>query len=77
MYHASCQAFFVDGASVPEVPFDIGPSWAGLMPISADPAETRKLFFWFFPPGPQGSVDDLVFWTNGGAAVRRTWRVVR
>ncbi|KAK0490289.1 Alpha/Beta hydrolase protein [Armillaria novae-zelandiae] len=67
--------------------FDVGPSWSGLMPISSDPNETRKvsdstrcktvissnqhascvqLFFWFFPPGPQGSTDDLIFWTNGG-----------
>ncbi|CDO76353.1 hypothetical protein BN946_scf185011.g17 [Trametes cinnabarina] len=30
------------------------------------PVAAPKLFFWFFPPGPQGSVDDLIFWTNGG-----------
>ncbi|KAF9449019.1 alpha/beta-hydrolase [Macrolepiota fuliginosa MF-IS2] len=58
--------FWVDGTKIPEVDFDIGPSWAGLMPISANKNETRKLFFWFFPPGPQGSLDDLLFWTNGG-----------
>ncbi|KAJ7083109.1 alpha/beta-hydrolase [Mycena belliarum] len=58
--------FYVDGTSIPEVNFDIGPSWSGLMPISASPNETRKLFFWFFPPGPEGSLDDLIFWTNGG-----------
>jgi carboxypeptidase D len=58
--------FWVDGANFPEVSFDIGPSWAGLLPISSDPDETRKLFFWFFPPGPEGSLDDLIFWTNGG-----------
>ncbi|GJE99440.1 carboxypeptidase [Phanerochaete sordida] len=58
--------FYVDGTSIPEVDFDVGPSWAGLMPISGAANETRKLFFWFFPPGPQGSLDDLVFWTNGG-----------
>ncbi|PFH45326.1 hypothetical protein AMATHDRAFT_71834 [Amanita thiersii Skay4041] len=58
--------FWVDGAHIPEVDFDIGPSWAGLLPISSDPNETRKLFFWFFPPGPEGSLDDLIFWTNGG-----------
>ena len=23
---------------------------------------SRQLFFWFFPPGPQGSLDDLIFW---------------
>ncbi|KAF9460967.1 alpha/beta-hydrolase [Collybia nuda] len=58
--------FFVDGTTIPEVDFDIGPSWSGLMPISANQNETRKLFFWFFPPGPEGSLDDLIFWTNGG-----------
>ncbi|EIN04304.1 alpha/beta-hydrolase [Punctularia strigosozonata HHB-11173 SS5] len=58
--------FWVDGTAIPEVDFDIGPSWSGLLPISSDPKETRKLFFWFFPPGPQGSLDDLIFWTNGG-----------
>ncbi|KAG6873608.1 hypothetical protein C0995_013981 [Termitomyces sp. Mi166 len=76
--------FYVDGTTIPEVDFDIGPSWSGLLPISSDPQETRKvrpsdqispwvsfnvsrkLFFWFFPPGPDGSLDDLIFWTNGG-----------
>ncbi|OBZ66575.1 Carboxypeptidase cpdS [Grifola frondosa] len=58
--------FYVDGASIPEVDFDVGPSWSGLLPISGNPGETRQLFFWFFPPGPQGTLDDLIFWTNGG-----------
>ncbi|GJE91542.1 alpha/beta hydrolase [Phanerochaete sordida] len=52
--------FYVDGTAIPEVDFDLGPSWAGLMPISG------ALYFWFFPPGPEGSLDDLIFWTNGG-----------
>ncbi|KAF7318183.1 Carboxypeptidase [Mycena chlorophos] len=60
--------YYVDGASIPEVDFDVGPSWAGLIPISSAANETRELFFWFFPPGPEGSLDDLIFWTvrNGG-----------
>lgn len=58
--------FYVDGTSLPLVDFDVGPSWAGLLPISNSPNETRQLFFWFFPPGPEGSLDDLIFWTNGG-----------
>jgi len=58
--------FYVNGATIPEVDFDVGPSWSGLLPISGNKNETRKLFFWFFPPGPQGSLDDLIFWTNGG-----------
>jgi carboxypeptidase D len=54
--------FYVDGAHIPEVDFDIGPSWAGLLPISSNANETRELFFWFFPPGPGGTLDDLIFW---------------
>ncbi|KAF8959451.1 alpha/beta-hydrolase [Flammula alnicola] len=58
--------FFVNGSTIPDVDFDVGPSYSGLLPISGAANETRKLFFWFFPPGPQGSTDDLIFWTNGG-----------
>ncbi|KAI0280491.1 alpha/beta-hydrolase [Russula aff. rugulosa BPL654] len=58
--------FYVNGATIPLVNFDVGPSWSGLIPISSAADETRKLFFWFFPPGPEGSLDDLIFWTNGG-----------
>ncbi|OBZ69475.1 Serine-type carboxypeptidase F [Grifola frondosa] len=48
------------------VNFDAGPSWAGLLPISGDPHETRKLFFWFWPTNNASNVNDLLFWTNGG-----------
>ncbi|KAF9224578.1 alpha/beta-hydrolase [Gyrodon lividus] len=58
--------FWVNGSALPLVDFDVGPSWAGLLPISNNPNETRQLYFWFFPPGPGGSLDDLIFWTNGG-----------
>jgi len=56
----------VDGTTIPDVNFDIGPSWAGLLPISSATNESRELFFWFFPPGPQGSSDDLILWLTGG-----------
>lgn len=35
--------FYVDGKSLPEVDFDAGPSWAGLLPISGNANETRKV----------------------------------
>jgi len=73
--------YYVDGKSLPFVNFDVGPSWAGLIPVSPAANETRKvqsqgnssgefslvlltsqLFFWFFPPGPEVSLDDLIFW---------------
>ncbi|CUA74019.1 hypothetical protein RSOLAG22IIIB_05365 [Rhizoctonia solani] len=58
--------YLVDGTKIPDVDFDVGPSWSGLMPISANANETRKLFFWFWPTTNQEHTDDLVFWTNGG-----------
>ncbi|CAE6409236.1 unnamed protein product [Rhizoctonia solani] len=58
--------YLVDGTKIPEVDFDVGPSWSGLMPISGNANETRKLFFWFWPTTNQEHTDDLVFWTNGG-----------
>ncbi|EJD41864.1 alpha/beta-hydrolase [Auricularia subglabra TFB-10046 SS5] len=58
--------FFVDGTSIPDVDFDAGPSWSGLMPISAHANETRKLFFWFWPAADVAHTDELLFWTNGG-----------
>ncbi|THG97171.1 hypothetical protein EW026_g4786 [Hermanssonia centrifuga] len=60
------EKFFVDGTKLPDVNFDAGPSWSGLMPISADPHETRKLFFWFWPTTNASNANDLLFWTNGG-----------
>ena len=36
-------AFYVDGTTIPEVDWDVGPSWAGLLPISGDKNETRKV----------------------------------
>ena len=73
--------FYVDGNTLPLVEFDVGPSWAGLIPISGAANETRKVrlletstgyfdsallisqfFFWLFPPGPTGSLDDFAVW---------------
>ncbi|CAJ2505982.1 Uu.00g001120.m01.CDS01 [Anthostomella pinea] len=58
--------FSVNGTGVPEVPFDVGESYAGLLPISESPNETRKLFFWFFPSTAAQNPDEIVVWLNGG-----------
>jgi carboxypeptidase D len=60
------EAFSVNGTGIPEVPFDIGESYAGLLPISDDPNETRKLFFWFFPSTQAETPEEVVIWLNGG-----------
>ena len=36
-------AFYVNGTSIPDVDWDIGPSWAGLLPISGNANETRQV----------------------------------
>ena len=38
--------FVVDGTKIPDVPFDVGESYAGLLPISSAKNESRQLFFW-------------------------------
>jgi hypothetical protein len=39
--------FLVNGTGIPEVDFDVGESYAGLLPNT--PAGNSSLFFWFFP----------------------------
>ncbi|KAF8512401.1 alpha/beta-hydrolase [Gautieria morchelliformis] len=65
-HNPKAKEFFVDGTTLPEVNFDAGPSWSGLMPISSNANETRKLFFWFWPTNNPAHGDELLFWTNGG-----------
>lgn len=40
-------AFAVNGSGLPDVNFDVGESYAGLLPISNSTNETRELFFWY------------------------------
>lgn len=37
------QEFYVDGTTIPQVDFDVGPSWSGLLPISGNQNETREV----------------------------------
>lgn len=60
------QKFVVNGSAIPEVDFDIGESYAGLLPISDDPNETRQLYFWFFPSSNPAASEEIVIWFNGG-----------
>lgn len=57
------EKFVVNGSAIPEVKFDVGESYAGLLPISQDPKEERKLYFWFFPStNPKAKRDEVVIW---------------
>ena len=58
--------FAVNGTGIPEVPFDVGESYAGLLPISSSEDETRQIFFWFFPTTNPEKRDEIIIWMNGG-----------
>jgi hypothetical protein len=55
--------FAVDGRKVPEVDFDIGESYAGLLPISNN-TDAPQLYFWYFPTTNPAGKDDLTIWLN-------------
>lgn len=46
--------------------FDIGESYAGLLPISSASNETRELYFWFFPSSNPLASNEITIWLNGG-----------
>ncbi|KAL8793861.1 MAG: hypothetical protein Q9195_003587 [Heterodermia aff. obscurata] len=64
--NANTEKFVVNGSAIPDVDFDIGESYAGLLPISDSPDETRELFFWFFPSSNPLAAEEITIWFNGG-----------
>lgn len=58
--------YFVNGKSIPGVPFPVSDSYAGLLPISSKKKESRELFFWWYPSESEIGKDDLTIWMNGG-----------
>ncbi|TKA79899.1 hypothetical protein B0A49_01101 [Cryomyces minteri] len=57
--------FAVNGTGLPDVDFDIGESYAGLLPISSA-ANASELYFWFFPSSNPNATDEITIWLNGG-----------
>ncbi|KAJ5153919.1 Peptidase S10 serine carboxypeptidase [Penicillium coprophilum] len=58
------EKFAVNGTHFPQVPFDIGESYAGL--LSNAPAGNSSLFFWFFPSTNPAADKEITVWLNGG-----------
>lgn len=60
--------FAVNGTAgaIPDVSFDIGESYAGLLPISNNTNEDKQLYFWFFPSENEDAGDEITIWLNGG-----------
>ncbi|CAG8949818.1 hypothetical protein HYFRA_00004142 [Hymenoscyphus fraxineus] len=65
-YTNSTSKYSVNGTAIPEVDFDIGESYAGLMPITSAVNETSQLYFWFFPSENPEASDEILIWLNGG-----------
>lgn len=59
-------AFVVNGTAIPDVDFDVGESYAGLLPISQKSNETNQLYFWYFPSQNPLAQDEITIWLNGG-----------
>ncbi|KAK2593262.1 hypothetical protein QQS21_009027 [Conoideocrella luteorostrata] len=60
--------FAVNGTGIPEVDFDVGESYAGLLPISDKKDERDHLYFWFFPTDNEEhkKKKEITIWLNGG-----------
>lgn len=58
--------FLVNGTNFPQVPFDIGESYAGL--LNNTPSGNSSLFFWFFPTANPNhdNKKEITIWLNGG-----------
>ncbi len=61
--------YAVNGSAIPDVDFDIGESYAGLMPISKAANESSQLYFWFFPSENPAASDEILIWLNGGVQI--------
>ncbi|KAL2168624.1 hypothetical protein VTG60DRAFT_7110 [Thermothelomyces hinnuleus] len=68
------EKFAVDGKGIPDVDFDVGESYAGLLPLSSDPNDDKNLFFWFFPSTNPAAEKEILIWLNGGVSPARVSR---
>lgn len=57
--------YVINGTNLPEVDFDIGESYGGLMPIS-NKTGAAELYFWFFPSSNPKAEKEITIWLNGG-----------
>lgn len=56
----------MDGNKIPDVNFDIGEAYAGVLPISSNPKDEQQLYFWFQPSTNPKADKEIVIWLNGG-----------
>lgn len=56
--------YAVDGSKIPNVNFDAGESYAGLLPNG--PSGNSSLWFWFWPSSNPAASKEVTLWLNGG-----------
>lgn len=54
--------YWVNGSALPEIDFDIGESYSGLLPVD----DSKDLFFWFVPSTNPAASNEITLWLNGG-----------
>ncbi|KAL7942830.1 alpha/beta-hydrolase [Trichoderma barbatum] len=66
--NSATEKFAVNGTGIPEVDFDVGESYSGILPISNKTDERDHMFFWFFPTANEERKQDkeITIWLNGG-----------
>lgn len=52
--------YCVNGSALPEVKFDIGESYSGLLPID----DSKELFFWFVPSTNPAASNEITIWSE-------------
>ncbi|KAI5359539.1 Putative peptidase S10, serine carboxypeptidase, serine carboxypeptidase, serine active [Septoria linicola] len=57
--------FAVNGSAIPDVDFDVGESYAGMLPIGPG-QNVSELWFWFFPSSNPDAISEITIWLNGG-----------
>lgn len=57
-YNNKTASYWVNGSALPDVYFDIGESYAGLLPID----DTKELYFWFVPTTNPAASDEITIW---------------
>lgn len=58
--------YHIDGSQIPNVDFNVGESYAGLMSTSSQETGNHELYFWYFPSSNPDSEDEITVWMNGG-----------
>lgn len=69
--------YAVNGSAIPDADFDIGESYAGLMPIDSAAGNDSSLYFWFFPSENPEACDEILIWLNGGVRNSSVTNLIR